>query len=63
MKHFLVFGGYYGDWDSGWHTMLMQCDNMTEVKEFLDDWYGDFKWYHVVDSSTGKIFMESPSLD
>lgn len=58
MKRFFVFGGdiYYPC--GGWRDLIGQYDTMEEVQEFLNDWYGEYKWYHVVDSTTGEKFME-----
>jgi hypothetical protein len=66
MKRFLIFGGYRKDLlsqcgvtNGGWIDLLGQYDNMAQVHLRLYDWKGSGKWYHVVDSTTGKIFMES----
>lgn len=58
MKRFLVFGRAFDEIGGGWLDLLEQCDTMEEVQSCLNDWHGNGKWYHVVDSSTGKIFMQ-----
>jgi hypothetical protein len=61
MKRFLVFGGMWfqhNEYCGGWKDLVEQCDTMAQVQDCLNDWWDrENKWYHVVDSSTGKIFM------
>lgn len=51
MKRYLVFGGdcYYPR--GGWSDLLQNCDTIEEVRECLDDWIGEGKWCHVVDTT------------
>jgi hypothetical protein len=60
MKKFLLFGGYNYYPLGGWSDFLSSSDTIEEVQKKLNNFSGD--WWHIVDTSTGKIVKSNGGL-